>query len=669
MNVNIIGLPSDCGITSFTVGTVTGDAIIFNGAVTDTATGIKFSTNTGSENQTATIPVTVTMQNYEDVIVNVVVTLVDKTPVTITGVAVADKTYDGAAAAYTGTPANEQGYDGTYEYIWSGDSAPKNVGSYTLMVKIPDDNENFMGEVEIQFTISKKDMTVKPRNLSIYKGAALPSFFELECVGIVSGDTVIPSGTPEFLLKNGAEVLANSSTNGTYTIEWTNKADVTVEHQNYDITKGDGTLTISSKPSDDSGGSSSTPTTPPIPTTTGENSTTTNGNTAVTTSKVEATVNSSGTAVSSVSANNMKSLIESAKSSEKEDKNAVIEIQVAASASAKGTQVMIPRQSMETIAGETSADLRINTATAVLTFDNKAISAISEAATGDIQMSVQTINSDSLPASAKAQVGNRPVYDFTVMAGSKQVSGFNGGSVGVSIPYTPAAGEDISAIVIYFIGDNGELETVTNGRYDASTGTVNFSVSHFSTYAVGYNKIIFADVSDDAWYGNAVTFLAARGVTAGTSATTFSPDMKLTRGEFITLLLRAYGIKADYSYTDNFADAGNNYHTGYLAAAKKLGITSGVGNNLCAPGRVITRQEMFTMVYNALKAINKLPEGNNGKSLSSFSDAKDISPWATEAMKLLVENETIVGSGGKLSPKETTTRAQMAQVLFKLLSK
>jgi len=70
-----------------------------------------------------------------------------------------------------------------------------------------------------------------------------------------------------------------------------------------------------------------------------------------------------------------------------------------------------------------------------------------------------------------------------------------------------------------------------------------------------------------------------------------------------------------------------------------------------------------------LKIIGELPAGNSGKILSDFSDAEDIAPWARGAMKLLVETGVISGSGGKLLPKETTTRAQMAQILYNLLAK
>ncbi len=87
-----------------------------------------------------------------------------------------------------------------------------------------------------------------------------------------------------------------------------------------------------------------------------------------------------------------------------------------------------------------------------------------------------------------------------------------------------------------------------------------------------------------------------------------------------------------------------------------------------APDKKITRQEMFTLLYNALKAIGRLPEGSGGKPLLSFTDTDDIASWAEEAMTLLVETGTISGSGGRLFPTSTATRAEMAQVLYNMLS-
>ena len=78
---------------------------------------------------------------------------------------------------------------------------------------------------------------------------------------------------------------------------------------------------------------------------------------------------------------------------------------------------------------------------------------------------------------------------------------------------------------------------------------------------------------------------------------------------------------------------------------------------------------MFTLLYNALKVIGGLPQGSTGKSLSAFTDAGQIAPWAQEAMALLVRTGTVGGSGRGLPPVDTTTRGEMAQVLYNLLSR
>jgi len=155
--------------------------------------------------------------------------------------------------------------------------------------------------------------------------------------------------------------------------------------------------------------------------------------------------------------------------------------------------------------------------------------------------------------------------------------------------------------------------------------------------------------------------------TTGTGNGKYSPKAKLTRGEFIVLMMRAYGIAPDENSENNFSDAGCTYYTGYLAAAKQLGISGGVGHNLFAPAKEITRQEMFTLLYNTLKVIDQLPGSNSGKALSDFTDAGQIDTWAKEAMTLLVKTSTVGGSNGTLTPLSSTTRAEMAQVLYNLM--
>jgi len=331
-----------------------------------------------------------------------------------------------------------------------------------------------------------------------------------------------------------------------------------------------------------------------------------------------------------------------------------------------GTQIDIKNRAFDKL-DAADKPVSINARIATVTFDKKAMDAIGEkSGDGDVTITARQVPASELSRGDRALVGSRSVYDFTVTSGGKTISDFNGGYATVSIPYTLLPGENPHAVIIWYLSDSGTLESM-RGCYDTATKTVTFVTPHFSYFVIGYNLVAFSDVTAGAWYYDAVTFLAARGVTTGTTAAAFSPDATLTRGQFIVMLLRAYGIEADDIAADNFFDAGNTYYTGYLAAAKRLGITNGVGNNMFAPDTAITRQEMFTLLYNALRAIGGQPATASGKTLTDFSDASTIAPWAKDAMMLLVESGTISGSGGKLNPTGITTRGEMAQVLYNLL--
>ena len=321
---------------------------------------------------------------------------------------------------------------------------------------------------------------------------------------------------------------------------------------------------------------------------------------------------------------------------------------------------------------EPGKTLTLSTDAGTISIPDNMLSGTSGAEDKKVGISIGYGDKNTLSDKEKEAVGERPLIKLQLTLDGTQTSWNNPDApVTVSIPYTPSDEEleNPDSIIVWYLDGAGNLVCITNGKYDPVTGKVTFTTTHFSLYAVGYNRITFIDVEQSAWYGKAVGFIAAREITKGTGAGKFSPEALLTRGEFIVMLMRAYEIKADDNPADNFADAGNTYYTGYLAAAKRLGISKGVGNNLFAPGNNITRQEMFTLLYNALKVINRTPQGTSAKTLSSFADRDSIAPWAEEAMDYLIKAGVISGSSGRLNPQNTSTRAEMAQVLYNLLSK
>lgn len=378
---------------------------------------------------------------------------------------------------------------------------------------------------------------------------------------------------------------------------------------------------------------------------------------------------SSGKTTASVTTNAVNTLVEAAQKAEANGESSIVEIKLSITAATKSVALTIPSAAFSNIADKTEASVQINAGIAAITLDADAVDTIcSSAGSKDVSVSVAAVDNSSLNTAAQQLVGTRPVYDFTITAGHNTVSDFGGGSAAVSIPYTLQLDEDVNAIVVYYIGSNGALQAV-RGAYNSATKSVNFVASHFSKYAVGYNKVSFTDVGAGEWYSEPVTFCAARGITTGTTATTFSPAEKVTRAQFIVMLMRAYGMEPANNSGNNFADAGNTYYTGYLAKAKELGITAGTGSNLFAPDNQITRQEMFTMLYRTLNTIGELPEAESDKTLSSFSDSASVADYAEEAMTVLIKGGVIAGSNGKLDPQGPSSRAQMVQVLYTLLSK
>jgi hypothetical protein len=330
----------------------------------------------------------------------------------------------------------------------------------------------------------------------------------------------------------------------------------------------------------------------------------------------------------------------------------------------------IPVQSLSTLDGQ--GTITVVTGVGTVTIPSNMLTDAAGSGGTKAEITIGQGNKEDLPDDIRAAVGDRPLISLSLSIDGKQSDWNNPGApVTVSIPYTPTAEEleNPESIVVWYIDGSGNVVSVPNGSYDPATGTVTFTTTHFSYFTVSYRQVNFNDVVKDAWYSKAVSFIAAREITYGTGGGNFSPDAKLTRGEFIVMLMRAYSITPDENPADNFSDAGSTYYTGYVAAAKRLGISNGVGNNMFAPGREITRQEMFTLLYNVLNIMGRLPEGAAGNGLTAFSDAGDIASWAKDAITHLVKAEIVTGSNGKLSPTATASRAEMAQVLYNLLMK
>lgn len=108
----------------------------------------------------------------------------------------------------------------------------------------------------------------------------------------------------------------------------------------------------------------------------------------------------------------------------------------------------------------------------------------------------------------------------------------------------------------------------------------------------------FVDVSADAYYAKAVAWAVEQGIVSGTSATTFSPDAVCTRAQSVAFLYRAFGEKVNKAagFSDVSADA---YYADAVAWAVENGVASGIGGGLFAPDQNCARGQIVAFLYRA----------------------------------------------------------------------
>ncbi len=111
----------------------------------------------------------------------------------------------------------------------------------------------------------------------------------------------------------------------------------------------------------------------------------------------------------------------------------------------------------------------------------------------------------------------------------------------------------------------------------------------------------FTDVKLDSWYGKAVLWAVAQGITKGTSETAFSPSATCTRGQIVTFLWRMEGEPASET-TGSFADVpAGAYYAAAVEWAVDTGVTNGVSPTRFAPGSVCTRAHIVTFLWRDLE--------------------------------------------------------------------
>ena len=223
---------------------------------------------------------------------------------------------------------------------------------------------------------------------------------------------------------------------------------------------------------------------------------------------------------------------------------------------------------------------------------------------------------------------------------AKPNSGYEVGTITVT-------DKDGKQITVTDAGDNKYIFIMPKSKVDVKVEFVHVR-----------NSFNFIDVQPGAYYYDAVAWAVEKAITAGTSATTFSPDASCTRAQIVTFLWRAAGspkASVDSPFTDVSVDS--YYHDAVLWAVEQ-GITSGTGANTFSPDTTCTRAQAVTFLYRYEKS--PAVSGTN-----NFSDVDDDAYYADAVQWAVDKNVTAGTSATTFSPNATCTRAQIVTFLYR----
>lgn len=233
----------------------------------------------------------------------------------------------------------------------------------------------------------------------------------------------------------------------------------------------------------------------------------------------------------------------------------------------------------------------------------------------------------------------------------------------ITIVTSPTQGNVVDTITV--TDANGNVLTLTKtseNHYEcdrpANGGKLTVSVTFKAeNYVAPVNP--FVDVQPGAYFYNAVLWAVEKGITTGTSATTFSPYETCTRAQTVTFLWRAAGSPAPASSENPFTDvnAGEYYYNAVLWAVEQ-GITNGTSATTFSPNATVTRGQTVTFLFRAAKA--QAAEGSN-----PFVDVAAGEYYADAVQWAVAQNITNGTSATTFGPSEGCTRGQIVTFLYR----
>lgn len=175
----------------------------------------------------------------------------------------------------------------------------------------------------------------------------------------------------------------------------------------------------------------------------------------------------------------------------------------------------------------------------------------------------------------------------------------------------------------------------------------------------------FSDVPANQWYAPAVSYVTQRGLFSGVSETQFAPSQSMTRGMLVSVLYRFNGTS--HTGSSPFADVSSNaWYGNAVSWAYANNLVSGVSDTSFAPNTPITREQAAVMLARYLKFSGVALESGT----PDFQDTASISGYAKESVGAMQKAGLLSGDNeGNFRPDAQITRAEIASIFMRLCQK
>lgn len=172
----------------------------------------------------------------------------------------------------------------------------------------------------------------------------------------------------------------------------------------------------------------------------------------------------------------------------------------------------------------------------------------------------------------------------------------------------------------------------------------------------------YSDVSDGAWYAEAVNALRERNIMNGVENNNFAPERTFTRASLATVLYRMAGTPS-VSGEDNFTDTtSGTWYSGAVLWASQNGVVNGIGGGLFGTDEPTTQEQLAVMLWR--------DAGSYVLDREQYASAEGVeneaSDWAFDAV-VWAKAEALLTDAVEFQPKAAASRAQVADMVYRYL--